>query len=212
MTKLTRGGIGIPAPITTALLLFNLAYPGALHFHSRCVRLAADLRLGLAKRRLLDPHTPICQRPQMKPPVFITKLRAVDKPDGGRFSASDFLRRLLGHFPFPSKNLVPAVAAAHPTIVVDHDLPQPGRIPVVLSPEMAVVMALREVVPGYSGPISPETALGAEGVGLDSISFFELVLAVERLAGTVLRKDDLDVAALATIGSLADLVDRMRRR
>jgi acyl carrier protein len=80
----------------------------------------------------------------------------------------------------------------------------------VFDPTAVVVMALREVAPSYTGPLSFDTALGVEGVGLDSIGFFEFILTVERLSGTELRKESLDAAALATVGSFADLVERMR--
>ena len=70
--------------------------------------------------------------------------------------------------------------------------------------------AVREVAPAYDGPLTRETKLGAAGVGLDSISFFELVLTLERLSGSVLRKGSLTAAALETVGSLADLLQRSR--
>lgn len=103
-----------------------------------------------------------------------------------------------------------AAASAYRILAVRNENTKPTGPPEELRPDIAVVMALREVAPAYDGPLSRDTALGAAGVDLDSISFFELVLAVERLAGTGLRKHDLDAAALATVGSLADLVQRMR--
>lgn len=59
--------------------------------------------------------------------------------------------------------------------------------------------------------IAADTSLGPDGLDLDSIEVFELVLEVESLAGVELRDDELTAASLETVGSLAELVASRRQ-
>lgn len=77
--------------------------------------------------------------------------------------------------------------------------------------EAAVMQAVREVAPGYGGPLDPATPLGSEGVGLDSVGFLELVLAVEKCSGVHLRDASLTATALASPGSLVRHLEECKR-
>lgn len=54
--------------------------------------------------------------------------------------------------------------------------------------------------------IREETALGQDGLGLDSIGCLELLLAIEQGCGLRLRNEDLTGDPFASVGSLVDYV------
>lgn len=51
--------------------------------------------------------------------------------------------------------------------------------------------------------LSPDTILGTEGLGLDSLGVLELVLSLEESTGFTLRTETLTGETLRTIGHLA---------
>lgn len=55
-----------------------------------------------------------------------------------------------------------------------------------------------------------DTPLLAGGLGLDSVSVVRLLAAIEDRLGVDVADLDLDLAALATLGTLADFVSRHR--
>ncbi|GGW39795.1 hypothetical protein GCM10011452_30200 [Gemmobacter lanyuensis] len=55
--------------------------------------------------------------------------------------------------------------------------------------------------------LTPETVLGPEGLGIDSIGLLELLLGIEAETGLPLRSETLTADALATIGHLAAYLD-----
>lgn len=64
---------------------------------------------------------------------------------------------------------------------------------------------------GSAGPVEPDTPLGPEGLGIDSIGCLEIVLELERRTGIALRDETLTAEAFATPASLADQVARAAR-
>jgi acyl carrier protein len=76
-----------------------------------------------------------------------------------------------------------------------------------------VVAELAERVAGSRRPAAPTAAtpLGEGGFWLESIALLELVLACEERFGVTFDPDvDLTSGALATVGSLAELIRRRR--
>lgn len=76
--------------------------------------------------------------------------------------------------------------------------------------EHSVFEAIREIAPNCGIALAMDTPLGTTGVGLDSIGFLELVLAVERRSGVRLRAANLTAATLATPGSLIRHIEEQR--
>lgn len=74
--------------------------------------------------------------------------------------------------------------------------------------EIAVFEALRSVTPNYKGPLAADTRLGADGIGLDSIGFLELILEIEQRINVRLRDASLIADALATPDSLIRHIER----
>lgn len=70
--------------------------------------------------------------------------------------------------------------------------------------------AIREIAPNCGVPLTLDTPLGTAGVGLDSIGFLELVLAVERRSGVRLRDANLTAGTLATPDSLIRHIEKCR--
>lgn len=70
-----------------------------------------------------------------------------------------------------------------------------------------VLEVIGERVPGNGTEILPETPLGSEGLGLDSIAVLELVLELERRSGVVLRQESLSAAALESPASLVAYIE-----
>lgn len=69
-----------------------------------------------------------------------------------------------------------------------------------------VVQAVRERVAATGAEVLPETRLGQNGLGLDSIAILELVLELEQRSGITLRDESLSAADLETPASLAAYV------
>lgn len=65
-----------------------------------------------------------------------------------------------------------------------------------------VLQAVRDRVPSRGAQVLPDTQLGGEGLGLDSIDVLELVLEIERRCGVVLRDESLTAADLETPATL----------
>lgn len=75
-----------------------------------------------------------------------------------------------------------------------------------------VIAAVRAQAPHAAGDVAPDTPLGPDGLGIDSIGCLDLVLEVERQTGIALRDDSLTAEVLATPGSLVDHLLRVSRR
>lgn len=56
--------------------------------------------------------------------------------------------------------------------------------------------------------IGPDTPLGADGLGIDSVGCLEIVLELERRTGLALRDEHLTAEALATPGGLVRLLEQ----
>lgn len=70
-----------------------------------------------------------------------------------------------------------------------------------------ILRAVRERVPRFTGEIDLDTRIGADGLGLDSVSCLELLLEIERETGLVLRENALSDDTFATPrGLLRDLL------
>ena len=61
-----------------------------------------------------------------------------------------------------------------------------------------------------AAPISPESSIfGKNGLGLDSVDVLEIAVLLDKHFGVVLEEQNEEVnAALASIGSLAQYIDR----
>lgn len=70
-----------------------------------------------------------------------------------------------------------------------------------------VLEAIGERVPEHGADILPDTPLGQDGLGLDSIAVLELVLELERRSGVVLRQESLSAAALESPASLVAYIE-----
>jgi acyl carrier protein len=71
----------------------------------------------------------------------------------------------------------------------------------------AVRRLLAEVVGDPAvADLPADTPLLAGGLGLDSATVVRLLVAVRRETGVDVADEDLDLAALATVGTLADFV------
>ncbi len=64
---------------------------------------------------------------------------------------------------------------------------------------------------GFAGAVEPDTPLGPEGLGIDSIGCLEIVLELEQRTGITLRDESLTAEAFATPASLADQLARASR-
>jgi acyl carrier protein len=56
----------------------------------------------------------------------------------------------------------------------------------------------------------PQTLLGPDGLGLESLSLLELTLSLERRFGIVLPDGEFDGEAVKTVADLVEIVDRHR--
>lgn len=72
-----------------------------------------------------------------------------------------------------------------------------------------VVQAVRERVPARASEVFPDTPLGGDGLGLDSIAVLDLVLELERCCGVVLRQESLGAADLETPATLVAYIARV---
>jgi acyl carrier protein len=67
-----------------------------------------------------------------------------------------------------------------------------------------VLEVVRAQAADFSGPISEDTPLGPDGVGIDSIGCLDIVLELEQRTGITLRDETLTAESLATPGSLVE--------
>lgn len=77
--------------------------------------------------------------------------------------------------------------------------------------EALVYAVIREQAANPMVAIRPETPLGAEGLGIDSVGCLEITLELERRAGISLRDENLTAEAFATPAGLIRLVESARR-
>ncbi len=56
--------------------------------------------------------------------------------------------------------------------------------------------------------IQADTQLGAEGLGIDSVDFLEIVLELERRTGITIRDEQLTADTLATAGNIIRLLEK----
>lgn len=59
--------------------------------------------------------------------------------------------------------------------------------------------------------LTPDTRLGPDGLGIDSIGVLELLLTIESETGRPLRSETLTAEALATLGTLTAYVEGLDR-
>lgn len=71
-----------------------------------------------------------------------------------------------------------------------------------------VSAVIREQIAAPDAVITPDTPLGADGLGIDSVGCLELVLELERRTGLALRDEHLTAEALATPGGLVRLLEQ----
>ncbi len=63
------------------------------------------------------------------------------------------------------------------------------------------------IVPGTDpAKVTPDTPLIEGGLGLDSVNLLELIVAIEEHFGITIEDEDLSIALIATVGSLAGYV------
>jgi len=62
----------------------------------------------------------------------------------------------------------------------------------------SILRAVRNRVPRFTGEIDLDTRIGADGLGLDSVSCLELLLEIERETGLVLSENALSDETFAT--------------
>lgn len=72
-----------------------------------------------------------------------------------------------------------------------------------------VMEVVRARIPAGDARVGPDSMLGGEGLGLDSIGVLDLVLELERRCGVVLRQECLSAADLETPASLAAYIARV---
>ncbi len=71
-----------------------------------------------------------------------------------------------------------------------------------------VAAVIREQLTAPDAVITPDTPLGADGLGIDSVGCLELVLELERRTGLALRDEHLTAEALATPAGLVRLLEQ----
>lgn len=71
-----------------------------------------------------------------------------------------------------------------------------------------VSAVIREQIAAPDAAITPDTPLGADGLGIDSVGCLELVLELERRTGLALRDEHLTAEALATPAGLVRLLEQ----
>lgn len=71
-----------------------------------------------------------------------------------------------------------------------------------------VSAVIREQLATPDAVITPDTPLGADGLGIDSVGCLELVLELERRTGLALRDEHLTAEALATPAGLVRLLEQ----
>jgi acyl carrier protein len=71
------------------------------------------------------------------------------------------------------------------------------------------VAALVDACGVKTSDLTADTELGDEGLGLDSITTLELLLAIEAATGRILRSEDLTSKTMNTVGSLTAYVDSL---
>lgn len=76
------------------------------------------------------------------------------------------------------------------------------------SPIAAAVLAILHRHAPAGGTVNEDATLFGGGVGLDSIGFLDVVLAVEEAVGVRLGEEDLTAEILATVGTLVAHVER----
>jgi acyl carrier protein len=70
---------------------------------------------------------------------------------------------------------------------------------------------IRDFLAGVTDePISADTPLLSGGLGLDSVTVVRLLAAIKDATGVDVADLDLDLACLATVGSLETFVERHR--
>ena len=71
-----------------------------------------------------------------------------------------------------------------------------------------VAAVIREQLASPDAVITPDTPLGADGLGIDSVDCLAIVLELERRTGLALRDEHLTAEALATPGGLVRLLEQ----
>ena len=71
-----------------------------------------------------------------------------------------------------------------------------------------VAAVIREQLASTDAVITPDTPLGADGLGIDSVDCLAIVLELERRTGLALRDEHLTAEALATPGGLVRLLEQ----
>lgn len=71
-----------------------------------------------------------------------------------------------------------------------------------------VAAVIREQLASPDAVIAPDTPLGADGLGIDSVDCLAIVLELERRTGLALRDEHLTAEALATPGGLVRLLEQ----
>ena len=71
-----------------------------------------------------------------------------------------------------------------------------------------VAAVIREQLASHDAVITPDTPLGADGLGIDSVDCLAIVLELERRTGLALRDEHLTAEALATPGGLVQLLEQ----
>lgn len=74
--------------------------------------------------------------------------------------------------------------------------------------KLTVYEVIRGVIDNFNVEIQTDTPLGAEGLGIDSVGFLEIVLELERLTGITIRDEHLTAESLATAGRLIRLLEK----
>ena len=71
-----------------------------------------------------------------------------------------------------------------------------------------VAAVIREQLASPDAVITPDTPLGADGLGIDSVDCLAIVLELARRTGLALRDEHLTAEALATPGGLVQLLEQ----